>query len=551
MKRTLSMFLLLLACILSVPAQATNCTTDTATIQALLNGTTSPIVLPQGVFCITSYLTIKLKSSFIIKGAGGMSSTPQVGTLLQWGDGPGPAATPSATIPMFELLDSRELAFEDFSIEADDPLWAGFQSITDHRAVGYTVPPTGISWKRVVVKTNGPALTYGWHFKKGDLAPTTYAIQAQYIGIPANDWNNSEMTWWEGGSFGAKFGVYRGPTNAQAKAFRFYNSSFNCGSIAGSAGIGGRPDGTSATAGVSSLGVYGGNISYCDSAFDFGGPNDYIYIDNINSEGCGRALRTTQGWFTGQAVFSNSRFGFLGPLFVDNTDFIDFGYAGGPLVITGNIFDANYTKAGKIGIYTMPAGSAAFITGNVFRFTNGEPWHWTGGYTGYLQAFMNWIGPGPNPGVFLRRSASLEQFADSPRAPLMGRLIEDWIWAVLTIWQEARSQSYAGMRAVAEVIHNRMRLHYQSDGTVVGTVLRPWQFSGWNTRDPNRLMAARLSEDDPKLKACIAAWHSTERPLLPLDTVLYYNPAVVEKPPNWALPDKLVAVVEAHHFYRA
>ena len=61
----------------------------------------------------------------------------------------------------------------------------------------------------------------------------------------------------------------------------------------------------------------------------------------------------------------------------------------------------------------------------------------------------------------------------------MARLIPEDKLAILTIAQEALAEPFEGKLAVAEVIRNRMKQRYMSDGTVEGTVLRAWQFSGW------------------------------------------------------------------------
>lgn len=131
------------------------------------------------------------------------------------------------------------------------------------------------------------------------------------------------------------------------------------------------------------------------------------------------------------------------------------------------------------------------------------------------------------------------------------RLIPDETWAVLTIWCEARGESAEGQRAVAEVIQTRMRRRYQSDGTVVGTVLRPYQFSSWNTGDPNRLRAAILDDADAAVAACRQAWRDVLAGESPVpNAVLYLNPAVVSVLPTWAHPDALVRTIGSHSFYR-
>lgn len=132
----------------------------------------------------------------------------------------------------------------------------------------------------------------------------------------------------------------------------------------------------------------------------------------------------------------------------------------------------------------------------------------------------------------------------------MPRLVPDETWAVLTIWQEARGEAAEGRVAVAEVIRNRMRRQYQSDGTVVGTVLRPYQFSGWNTRDVNRRLSAVLHDDDPSVIACRDAWHlALEGSEITNGAVLYCNPKVIAELPLWVAASREVAVIGRHHFY--
>ncbi|TFG62814.1 MAG: hypothetical protein E4H32_05290, partial [Nitrospirales bacterium] len=61
------------------------------------------------------------------------------------------------------------------------------------------------------------------------------------------------------------------------------------------------------------------------------------------------------------------------------------------------------------------------------------------------------------------------------------------ILAALTIYLEARGESFAGKMAVAAVIRNRMHHKYHSDGTVKGTVLRAKQFEPWIGRSPEEV----------------------------------------------------------------
>lgn len=131
------------------------------------------------------------------------------------------------------------------------------------------------------------------------------------------------------------------------------------------------------------------------------------------------------------------------------------------------------------------------------------------------------------------------------------RLVPADSWAVLTIWQEARGESHEGRVAVGEVIRNRMRLRYSSDGTVEGTVLRPYQFSGWNTKDPNRIACAALDTSDPTVADCARAWAESAVSTVTRGAVLYYNPDAVAETPAWARGERRLTVIGRHHFFMA
>lgn len=131
----------------------------------------------------------------------------------------------------------------------------------------------------------------------------------------------------------------------------------------------------------------------------------------------------------------------------------------------------------------------------------------------------------------------------------MARLINPEALAIATIWMEARGEGMDGMICVGEVIRNRMRRRYQSDGTIEGTVLRPYQFSGFNTRDANRTPALRLESDDPVVIQCGSAWQLSEETVMTRGAVLYYNPSIVTVRPPWVLASAEVAHVGKHHFF--
>jgi cell wall hydrolase len=130
------------------------------------------------------------------------------------------------------------------------------------------------------------------------------------------------------------------------------------------------------------------------------------------------------------------------------------------------------------------------------------------------------------------------------------RLVSDDTLAIITIWQEARGEPDEGKLGVAETIWNRMQQRYSSDGTVAGTVLRAWQFSGFNTDDPNRIPSFKLDDSDPLAQSCRNAWELAKAGSRTVNgAVLYFNPMAVSRFPDWVGKSKKVAQVGRHSFY--
>lgn len=113
----------------------------------------------------------------------------------------------------------------------------------------------------------------------------------------------------------------------------------------------------------------------------------------------------------------------------------------------------------------------------------------------------------------------------------MKELIAPWCLAVATILQEAEGEPYEGKVAVARVIRERMRLRYYSDGTVAGTILKPFQFSGWNT-DGNRARSCNADLESPSVQSAIRAWEESGRtPDQRFEGVTHYHADYVT--PKW------------------
>jgi N-acetylmuramoyl-L-alanine amidase len=72
--------------------------------------------------------------------------------------------------------------------------------------------------------------------------------------------------------------------------------------------------------------------------------------------------------------------------------------------------------------------------------------------------------------------------------------------AARTIYGEARGEGEAGMRAVAHVLVNRLKLGKWGNNLAL-VCLAPYQFSSWNFTDPNRKLMLALADNDTLLVA--------------------------------------------------
>jgi hypothetical protein len=128
------------------------------------------------------------------------------------------------------------------------------------------------------------------------------------------------------------------------------------------------------------------------------------------------------------------------------------------------------------------------------------------------------------------------------------RLISDDVFGKTTCWQEARGESHKGKVMVCEVIRTRTSLKLYSDGTVAGTVLFPFQFSGWNADDPNWRPSLVLDDSDPVVADCALAWSESETTNYSKGATHYVN--LAHGRPSWANSMQLVAVEDHHTFFK-
>lgn len=118
--------------------------------------------------------------------------------------------------------------------------------------------------------------------------------------------------------------------------------------------------------------------------------------------------------------------------------------------------------------------------------------------------------------------------------------------AALTIYLEARGESFAGKMAVAAVIRNRMAMKYQSDGTIKGTVLKRKQFQPWNRQQPLQVLA---NFNKRRMGDSLLAWRLVQDGRNVVDgAVLFYNPRIA-RTPRWAKVGQKVATIGEHEFY--
>ena len=117
----------------------------------------------------------------------------------------------------------------------------------------------------------------------------------------------------------------------------------------------------------------------------------------------------------------------------------------------------------------------------------------------------------------------------------------------LAVWREARGESAAGRRLVAQVIENRVADPRWPD-TYVSVITQHLQFSAFNLDDPN--VVKFPSETDPAWADCVGSADLVLESTHQLTDANHYHSTAVL--PNWAKanPDKVVAREGHHVFYR-
>jgi len=126
-------------------------------------------------------------------------------------------------------------------------------------------------------------------------------------------------------------------------------------------------------------------------------------------------------------------------------------------------------------------------------------------------------------------------------------LEKELYWLALTVWMEARGESFLGQLAVAWVIMNR-----KQNNSVADTVLRKLQFSCWNADSVTRANVD-IAEIDLAWTDCFKAAAAAYFQLLPDPTnaaTHYLNPKSLKVLPKWYSPGQVVKQIGNHDFLR-
>lgn len=122
-----------------------------------------------------------------------------------------------------------------------------------------------------------------------------------------------------------------------------------------------------------------------------------------------------------------------------------------------------------------------------------------------------------------------------------------------TIWAEARGNPPADDLPVCFSVINRFRARrWYSGDTVAETCLIAYQYSSWNTNDPNRRKLAALPFEDAKLeeyrRMVQDAWAG--RLADPTNGATHYYADTIHETPPWVKEATLCGQFGHHRFYK-
>lgn len=125
-----------------------------------------------------------------------------------------------------------------------------------------------------------------------------------------------------------------------------------------------------------------------------------------------------------------------------------------------------------------------------------------------------------------------------------------------TLWGEARNEGYDGMHAVANVVLNRVEEAVARGGQfwwgndIIAVCHKPYQFSCWNSNDPNREKLMVVTRRDRRFQVALEiAERAVDGRLHDVTyRATHYHADYVS--PNWAKNAKPLITIGRHIFYR-
>lgn len=125
--------------------------------------------------------------------------------------------------------------------------------------------------------------------------------------------------------------------------------------------------------------------------------------------------------------------------------------------------------------------------------------------------------------------------------------------AARTVWMESRGEGAQGMIACAWAIVNRHNAgKWYSGHTLAECCLIGYQFSSWNSTDPNRIEMARLDDGDALLQECrsyILDALSNEGADPTEGATNYYSTDII-LPPTWAASATFTVQIGKTKFFK-
>lgn len=121
-----------------------------------------------------------------------------------------------------------------------------------------------------------------------------------------------------------------------------------------------------------------------------------------------------------------------------------------------------------------------------------------------------------------------------------------------TLWGESRGEPYEGKVAVAWVILNRAEKGGWWGSTISDVCRKPFQFSCWNSNDPNSSRLPSITFSDPAFPDCLKAVGGVLSGNCPDPTnhSTHYKVSTLPWPKDWGPEKPALTVIGAHSFYR-